>query len=215
MTDETIHDGGKAVRRLLEYLEDQRTRRCEEILARADAEAEELRRGARHRALELVREAVRRERSRRAARLREEEARIDARFRRERFRRERNGLKRARKRIAAVLVRRWQGDADARREWVRLTCEYAVDYLPDGEWRVTHPPDWDPEEARPLMKLLQRVRSNVKVAFDPGEQDSGLLVFCGSASVDSRPGGLMADRRRLDGLLLRAMEKAGDAERDT
>lgn len=200
-------NGADAARQLLEYLERQRAQRCEDLLERADAEADELRREARRRALALVREAVRRERSRREARLREERARIDARFRRERFRRERRELKRARTRLAEALVERWDSGVEARHEWIRMTCEQALTFLPDGEWRVVHPRGWDASEGAPFMELLKRVRPEVEIEFEEDEQDAGLLVGGGPAAVDTRPAGLMADRRRVDGLLLRAVER--------
>lgn len=207
MTDETEYrDGQAAARQLLEYLERERSQRCREILDRADAEADDLRREARRRALALVHEAVKRERARRVDQLRREHARIDAKFRRERFKRELKGLERARSRLIEALVERWESGAAARRQWLRMTCEQALVFLPDGQWRVAHPPDWDRREARRAIAVLERLRPSVKIEFEDGEQDAGLLLTCGSASVDSRPEGLLADRSRVDGLLLRALE---------
>lgn len=213
MTDETeYHDGRVAARQLLEYLEREQKRRCREILERADTEADELRREARRHALALVHEAVKRERARRTDQLRAEHARIDARFRRERFKREQEGLERARSRLVEALVERWESGAAARREWLRVTCEQALGFLPEGQWRVMHPRGWDQQEARRSIAVLERLRPAVEVEFTAGDQEAGLLVTCGSASVDSRPAGLLADRRRVDGLLLRALEELEPGE---
>lgn len=207
MTDGTEYrDGQAAAGQLLEYLERERSQRCREILERADAEADALRREARRRALALVHEAVKHERSRRTDQLRTEHARIDARFRRERFRREQEGLERARSRLVEALVERWKSGAAARREWLCVTCEQALVFLPDGPWRVTHPPDWDRREARRAIAVLEQLRPAVKAEFEAGDQEAGLLLTRGSASVDSRPEGLLADRSRVNGLLLRALE---------
>lgn len=204
--DDVPAAGGDAARQLLDYLEGQRAERCRAVLEQADAEADALRREARHRALMLVREAVRRERSHRAAGIREEHARIDARFRRERFRRERQELEIARQRLVAMLNRRWRDGVEARQEWLQMTCEQALAFLPDGAWRIVHPADWDTSEARPAVDALARLRPDVKPGFEGGGQESGLYLACGAASVDTRPAGLLADRQRIDGLLLRALE---------
>ena len=206
MTD-SMPETDDAARQLLDYLERQRAQRCEQVLARAEGEAQELRREARRGALALVREAVRRERSRREARLREERARIDARFRRELFRQERDSLEHARASLAEALVSRWREGAGARQEWLQITGEQALVFLPDGGWRVEHPAGWDHSEARPARDALSRLRPDVDIELAEGKQKAGLLVSCGSASVDTRPEGLMADQARLNGLLLRALER--------
>lgn len=204
---EPIREAPDAARQLLDYLERQRAQRCEQVLAEAEVEADGLRREARRRALALVREAVRRERSRREARMREERARIEARIRRELFRQERDSLKHARASLAEALVARWREGAEARQAWLQVTCEQALVFLPDGQWRVLHPGGWDLSEARPARDALSRVRPQVDIELAAGDQEAGLLVSCGSASVDARPEGLMTDRARLDGLLLRALER--------
>lgn len=198
----------EAERQLLEYLDDQRTRRCRRILEQADTEAEEMRRQARRHARLVVREGIRQERSRRAAAIMKERARIEAALRERRFMHQREQLERALELLEVELRRRWLEDATAREEWVRMSCKQALAFLPDGDWQFVHPKGWDRAEVARLLGALQRLRPGVSLSFSEGGQRAGLVLRCGSAVVDTRPDGLLAERARVDGLLLFAL--AGD-----
>lgn len=209
MSVQPSHGADGAARQLLDYLESERERRCTVILERAGVQAHKLEKEARHRALVLVREAVRRERRRREGYLREQRARIDAHFRAERFQRESRGLARARDSLVTALGERWQAALEQRRQWLAMAFDEAAEFLVDGEWHASHPRGWSTDEAGDALAQLSRDRPGVKVEFEPGDQGAGILIACGEAWVDARPGGLLAESARVDGLLLRALKGTG------
>lgn len=201
-----MSSGDAGLHALLRYIDGVRDQALAGIRAQADGEARALLRAARGRAREQVRQALREARQDAEARIGLARAQAQARVRAARHALTAAALQRIWPPLEPALRARWQ-DAPARAAWVALALALAQRHLPDGAWRVAHPPGWDPAEARAACDALRAGRAGVALAFEPTALAAGLRIACGPAELDVTAEGLLRDRARVESLWLAELER--------
>jgi hypothetical protein len=189
------------VRSLLHVVEVYRLRRCEEILAAAQAQSTQLVQQAYREARQHLHVAVLEERQRG----RDEMAAVEAQLQTQRRQRQQGVaaamLRHGWERLRAELLRRWR-DPAARRLWVEGLLQQALKVLPGSRWRLSHPQDWPEEEQGWALAFLQaHFAGSVEFHPDPA-LPAGLRVQSGGTCLDGTLGSLLADRREVEARLL-------------
>lgn len=211
MADATETDNARALAALLEHIEQERTRRREALLDAARREAREIEAAARGEANRRVREVVAGERARREEQLRQARAAAAAQLRERRQARLCQQLEAARERLGQELEARWH-EPRARRRWIHMALQQALQHLTPGSWLVHYPPGLDPAELERARRVLARARPQVRLecAADP-ELAAGLRVTQGNAELDTDLATLLRSHARVEGLLRAALPGQPDA----
>jgi hypothetical protein len=196
------------VQQLLEVVEQQRDRRCAEILQQAEIEAQQLVQQARQKARVRLHREIQLARRQFSHQLILQQAGQSARQRRLRYRSDRALLDDAWQRLRAALERRWQ-DAVARRLWVEALTDRARARLVQTGWLVEHPADWPAEERlATARRLLAWLGEEPGFTADPGLR-CGIRVRAGDTVVDGSCEGLLRDRAHIEAQLLAALRETG------
>lgn len=196
------------VKELLEVVEQNREKRCAELLDRARAEADGIVRQAwqktrarLHHEVLQAREQYRRhlllEQASNAARLRQLSDRVD-----------RAWLEQAWQPLQEALIRRWQS-AENRTLWVETLVRQALARLVRHNWQIEHPADWPAPEQQQLASRLLPVLGEAPVFVADPALPAGLRVRTEGACVDGSCAGLLRDRAHIESVLLAAAREAG------
>jgi len=196
-------NGSAPLATLLARVEQDRERRCREILQAARQQADALRAEAYGQGRRRLHEAVREERHRVEHALDSARAEQETRQRHRRHRRVNAALERVWPMLEQALAERWR-TADGRRQWLDGALEEARRFLPRGTWTVHHPRDLEPGEIDAGRAGLEPEQVSLETAPEDG-LDTGVRIVCGDAEVDATPRGLLADRERVRSWLLAAV----------
>jgi vacuolar-type H+-ATPase subunit H len=192
---------------LIELIAATRDARSAEIIDEARQQARARIRNAFHEARQRVGRALDEERVRARGLLAVNEARLETHNRQRYQDVVQHMLARARHRLGAALLARWQ-DPRQRRQWLEHLLGQALARLPKAHWEIEHPAGWDSAEiaawlerigehsgARPALKSTARIAA-------------GLRIQAGGASLDGTLDGLLADERAVQAKLLAQLEAA-------
>jgi hypothetical protein len=182
---------------LLDLVEEDRTRRCAEILGRARGQAAAIVAQARAEAAARVRAAFAEERHRLASRMTEAQARLATHRRLRKQHVAAQFVAKAQDALPKALCERWQR-AQARSAWVARAVAEARAALPEGRWRITHAAGLTDEDK-------SAVRADAQFEVDAGMR-AGLRIAAGGNVVDGSLAGLLADRVEIGARLLDRLE---------
>ncbi len=184
-------------------------RRCEEISARAEAEARQIVKRARREALERVRSAVRTQRERRRLALEAANAELATEVRLVEQQVRRRWLDCAWPRLLGILDAEWK-QFEQRQRWMREIVQGALEYLETKEaWRVEHPAGLEPAELEALTHSIAERTSAAPELVPARTIRAGLRIHAGGATVDGTLDGLLADRDSIEGRLLAELLSGG------
>lgn len=192
----------QALQRLLEYIQDERDKRCARIIEDAKAEANAIVKDARILARHLVHGAIAAERLRRNRVIERTRAEVRTRLRRTWFRLIRRELDQAWPLLVEATVRHWNESASNRRAWLSATLETATHALGPGLWHVEHPEHWPMFEGAPVFKALRGQYEVLEIHCRPSAQLAGFRVSCGDVSVSTTVDGLLSPKSRIEGIWL-------------
>ncbi len=175
------------------------------ILDRAHASATAVRGEAYAQARLTVRNAVQRERRRRAATALKTRARAETRARLDNQLHVGRLLALGWERMPAILAARWQ-DADARRRWWRGAIAGARQRLLGQRFIIEHPSGLLPEE----LDDMRAACGDQEVSFQAVDAlTAGVRISADGGCLDASAASLLADRDRLESLLLGAYQDLG------
>ena len=187
---------------LLRLVEEDRARRCAEILAAAEPQAAELRRQAHREARERVRAALTEARERAQRQIAAAAAQLQTRQRLAQQDCDTRMLDQAFTALPGALIARWQQPA-TRRQWLDFAMHQAAQLLPRTRWRIEHAPDLTPGDIGSV---------NAWAESTEWEEDAGLgagvRIHSNGNCIDASLQGLRADRDALAARLLQAWEAA-------
>lgn len=185
---------------LLQLVEEDRARRCGEILAAARAQAGELRRQAHRAACERVRAALADARERAQRQVAAAAAQLQTRQRLAHQDRAARMLDAALAALPAALMVRWQ-QATTRRQWLDFAMQQAAQLLPRAQWRIEHAHGLTPSDIGSASAWADRS----EWSESPG-LGAGLRIHSNGNCVDASLQGLRADREALASRLQQAWE---------
>ena len=198
-------DVERQARALLDLIEADRARRCEEILGDANGRASASHADAREAARSRVRQVFREQRQRRHDEVAAAQARLATRRRLHEQRRTAALLQLAWQQLPGALRALWRQEG-SRADWVRHVLAYARDRLQPGPWRIVHAADWPVFEREALASsLLADARIEPRFEAD-ASIEAGLKVVDGRNVVDGTIVGMLADRADIEARLLRRLE---------
>lgn len=116
-------------------------------------------------------------------------------------------LSRARHRLGAALLARWQ-NTEQRRQWLEHLLGQALQRLPKAHWQIEHPAGWDSGE---INSWLDRVADHTgarPTLKGDAHIAAGLRIQAGGACLDGTLAGLLADERAVQARLLAQLEAA-------
>jgi len=192
---------------LLKLVAEDERRRCREILARAESEAQTSLRAAQRAARTRMRENVQTLKQERRQALALATAELDTARRQHQQRSDQALLELAWEPLRAVLLARWR-DAAARRLWVDGLVKRALARLPRTAWRIEHPSDWPAPERKQFTAALTAMFGQEPLLQVAGDIAGGLRVHADTALLDGTLDGLLSDRRAVEALLLAEMINA-------
>ena len=198
MSDDDARD---EVAAFLAIVERDRAARCDTILNEAQNRAAELTRSARRDAHGRVSTAVRDDRARSHQRV--EAARAELATRERQLEREVKTtlLVRGWERLRVELADAWTL-AERRARWIDALIADAGRLLPRGSWRIEHPRGL--AELESLSRAAEQASGAVP-ALEPADIEAGLRIHVQGATLDGSLDGLLADRRSVEGRLLREL----------
>lgn len=192
----------QSLQRLLEYIHDERDKRCSRIIDDAKTEANAITKAARVQARNQIHGAVVAERLRRKREIGSMHAEVRTRLRRTWFRLIRRELDQAWPLLREATVRHWNESATNRRAWLSATLETATHALGPGLWHVEHPENWHMFEGAPVFKALKDQYEVLEIHCRPCVQLAGFRVCCGDVSVSTTVDGLLSPISRIEGIWL-------------
>lgn len=194
-------------RALLELIEADRIRRCDEISSQAEKEARALLAEARAAALARARAVMAAERGRLRDRLRALDARLATETRLDAQRRLRALLDEAWRRLPLALEARWR-DPAGRREWTRRVLGGARADLAPGDWSVSYAPGWPEDERGVAIAELAAAGYAIAAATEDARMRAGLQVRRGGNVLDGTLHGLLADRNGVGARILDELSRS-------
>lgn len=192
----------RGLQRLLEYIHDERDKRCAQIIEDAEAEANAITKDARRLARHQVHDAIAAERLHRNREIERTRAEVRTRLRRTWFRLIRRELDQAWPLLVEATVRHWNASASNRRAWLSATLETATHALGPGLWHVEHPQNWPMSEGAPIFKALRDQYELLEIHCRPSAQLAGFRVSCSDVSVSTTVDGLLSPKSRIEGIWL-------------
>lgn len=192
---------------LIELIAATRDTRSAEIFEQARQQGQARIRAAFQEARQRVSRAIDEERVRARGLLTVNEARLETHNRQRYQDAVQHMLSRARFRLGAALLARWQ-NTDQRRQWLEYLLGQAMQRLPKAHWQIEHPAGWDSGEIAAWLERVSEhtgaratLKSDARVA-------AGLRIQAGGASLDGTLDGLLADERAVQAHLLAQLEAA-------
>jgi len=205
--DESVD--GSALRRLLDYIDEEQAKRCRRILAAAEKEADDIMAGAWKEARLSIRRVAVREKAHRDREVARARAEVRNRLRRDWFRLVRRELDDAWPVLRQAFVEHWRASLENRRQWLSATLDTATHALGPGLWHVQHPEDWAMVEGMPIFRDLKRQYEVLEIHFQAASHPAGFLVTCGDVSVSSTVDGLLSRKNAIEGIWLAALHAEG------
>ncbi|MDH5737602.1 MAG: hypothetical protein OEZ23_04795 [Gammaproteobacteria bacterium] len=198
----TTPTDNQSLQRLLDYIEEECSRRCSEILTEAKDEARQLLGKTRSDGRRRVHQAFTEQKRQHARDCERVHAENHSRIRRSWFRLIRKALDEAWPALHQALVNHWQASAANRCAWLAATLETATHALGPGLWHIEHPLDWQQNEGDGLIEALRREYAVLDIRFLPSNHVAGFRVICSDVSVSTTIEGLLSSPSRIEGLWL-------------
>ncbi|MDE2148459.1 MAG: hypothetical protein KGJ55_01245 [Gammaproteobacteria bacterium] len=199
----------QALAGLLTHIREEVARECAEIENRTEAQIRDILRDARRQARQRVVRALAAQRAELDSRCASERAAVETRLRRRHQQLSRQALDQGWGLLHAELIRRWQS-APERQEWAQAALRSAQSRLVARCWRVHCPPDWPIAQRQAASAAIGTEAVKLQWQDDPA-MACGLRIAADGACVDATPAGLLAQRDRIEGRLLAAIEAAAQA----
>lgn len=194
------------MQRLLEVVEQQRERRCAEILQQAGEQARQLLQQARGKARVRLHREILHARQQYSHQAVLQQASQAARQRQARFRADHAWLEQAWSQLRAALERRWQ-DPAARAVWVESLAARALARLVGVDWQIRHPQDWPQGEREALAARLNETLGRMPAFAADADLRAGICIRAGETVVDGSCDGLLRDRVHIEALLLAGLRE--------
>jgi hypothetical protein len=196
-----------AMQALLDLVESNRARLCDQILGEAQARAQALRSQARAAARTRMRQAFEEQRQRRRERLDAAEARLANRRRLHEQQRLAASLRLASQQLPCELQALWQ-QSETRAAWVGAVLAAARLRLTEGPWHIAHAADWREDERERLVLTSGAVpAAPPRFDADPGIV-AGLKIVSDRNVLDGTIEGLLSDPADFQARLLRRLESS-------
>lgn len=192
---------------LIELIAATRNARSAEILDQARQQGHARISAAFQEARQRVSRAIDEERVRARSLLVVNEARLETHNRQRYQEAVRHMLSRARHRLGAALLARWQ-DSGQRQMWLEHLLGQALARLPKAHWHIDHPAGWDSGEIAAWMERVAEHTGARPALTSDARIAGGLRIQAGGASLDGTLDGLLADERAVQAQLLAALEAA-------
>lgn len=189
------------VQELLKLVEQNRERRCTEILEQAGRQAEDIVRQAYRNARARLHQAVEDERRRTWQRLAAARAELLSRHRQHWHQLARELIEAAWQRLEPALERRWQDDS-SRAQWANSLLSQALERMPAGTWHIAHPPDWDEREREDLVTRVTEQGGEPPVLDADSGIRAGLRITTDGVCLDGTCQGLLRDRLAIEARLM-------------
>jgi len=193
-----------AMQALLELVESNRARSCEQILGEAHVRAQALRSQAYAGARTRMRQAFEEQRLRRRERLAAAEARLATRRRLHEQQRLAALLRLASAQLPRELQALWQR-SETRAAWAGAVLAAARLRLPEGPWRIVHAADWPEDERERLVRNSGAGPEALRFEPDPGIA-AGLKIVSNRNVLDGTIEGLLSNPADFEAGLLRRLE---------
>lgn len=194
------------VARLLELVEQHRSERCTQIMAKAQARRETLLQQAYAEARARMREAINAERRRSRETFTAARAQLQTRQRQRQHHTALMLLQQGWERLGQAVERRWN-TAPQRRLWLSTLLQEALQRLPRCAWVIEHPPGWDAAEAGDLLTEIQAHCGDAPTWRANPQLHAGLRIRAEGACLDGTPDGLLADREAIEAQLLAQLHR--------
>lgn len=202
-----IVQASQPARALLDLVEADRIRRCDEISRQIEDAACALLVEARATALARVRGVMAEQRGRLRDRLRALDARLATESRLHAQRRMRALLDEAWRRLPLALEARWR-DPAGRREWTRRMVTSAREELGPGDWSLSYAPGWPQHERSAAIEELAAAGYAIAAATEDARMRAGLQVRRGGNVLDGTLHGLLADRNVVGARILDELSRS-------
>ena len=189
---------------LLDVVEADRKRRCDEITGEARACAAATVAAAHAEARVRMRSAFEEERRRSETRVAAAQARLMTRRRLHEQRRAENLLAAGWQELPAALCDRWR-QPECRQSWIETVIAEARKVLPPEAWHIAYAPGWSDGERAAIAASLPTLGRPPELALDEGAR-AGLRVSAGGNVINGTLAGLLADRAEIGARLLRTLE---------
>lgn len=189
------------IERLLEVVQDYRSKHCREIIDQSHLDARDIVRSAYKTARQRLHLDVLDSRERMKQELAAASAKQHTLGMQQQYKVNRQFLDRAWELLTRQLERHWRTAAH-RRLWVNMVFEVARQRLPSGLWQLEYPQDWIQEERGDLeQQVLQH--TGIAPQLKPyTEIKAGVRISANGATVNGTIKGLTADRTRIEAELL-------------
>ncbi|MBF0310856.1 MAG: hypothetical protein HQL56_15150 [Magnetococcales bacterium] len=187
---------------LLRLIDEQRQKRCEEMLQEARRQADEIVRRAHREARGRMRQAVGVERALMLRTVERAKSRMEAENRRRHLRQTTKMLSQARSLLEEAMRRRW-ADPVSRLAWLAMVVQTAKRHLPaEAVWLCQHPPGFDAGE-------LTASFGAVRWSNEPDETlTAGVRVGLGQTWIDGSLESILGDRQAMEARLLDLLDQA-------
>jgi hypothetical protein len=186
----------------LRHLQEDRSGR---LLRQAESRARELKRSARRRLRAHGSEAVRDARARREKALQMAKHRLHAEAGNRMQARHAAVLREGWPALVAELERRWS-DSATRREWCDAIVAKALGAIGQAAWTIEHPSSWTDADSDHVCRKLKKLDVPAATFNLDESATAGMRIRSGTACLDGTIDGLLAERTRVEGLLLAAWE---------
>lgn len=198
----------RAMDAMLDLIESNRARLCDQILGEANARAQALRSQASAGARTRMRQAFDEQRQRRRERLAAAEARLANRRRLHEQQRLAAALRLASEQLPSELKALWQ-QSETRASWVRAVLAAAGLRLTEGPWHIAHAADWSEDERERLVMTCGNTPATPpRFEVDP-KITAGLKIVSNRNVLDGTIEGLLSDGADFEARLLRRLESGG------
>jgi hypothetical protein len=203
----SVHPLSSRLQELLEVVDQDREKRCAELIDQARADAERIVKQAWKSTRARLHHEVLHARQEYRRQLLLEQASNEARRRQARERVDRAWLDQVWQPLQEALVQRWQ-TTEGRLLWVDALMRQATGRLVQSDWQIHHPADWPEAERRQLATRLQAVLGKEPAFVADPALSAGIRVCAGHTVVDGSCAGLLRDRTHIEALLLAALRES-------
>ncbi len=193
---------------LIAMVQQDRDVKRREILDKANEEADRIVKNSHKNARLRVKEAVAEERRLFAEAENTAQARLETDERRKRLKESEALLQLGRAALREALMERWH-NPEARKEWLAMVTEQAVEFLPDGEWEIVCSQGVEAQEIQDMQSRIEKERAIKSFETNDAGLVAGLKIGCNQAWVDGSITALLADSRAIDAQLLGLIAAVG------
>jgi hypothetical protein len=190
-----------ALGEMLKLVEQHRLRRCREVLADAQVQAQALLRDAQHTARARMHAHIQMLKQERRQALALAAAELETTRRQYHNRCDYALIEAGMCQLEAALLARWQ-DGTGRRDWIEGLVQNALTRLPRESWKICHAPRWPQNEQRELGARLAPLLAGEPTFQAEAGIRAGLRVQSGTALLDGTLEGVLADRGAIEAQLL-------------